>query len=411
MAKNTIVLFLMQIAKYIFPLITVPFLTRVLGPEVYAVRAYTLAVMSLFLMMLEYGFNASGAKTIAETSDALAIRKELTSITFARCALCLIGLFPLIVLIVSVDILREYWVYTVIAYCGTCFKALLPDFVFQGLEEMGIITQRFVVSQLLSVVCIIAFVRSPDDLLLVPVFEGMAALIALMWSWQNVFMKRGLRFVGVDSISVVKAFKSSTPFFISNAATTLFTSLTTLMIGICISDAAEVSYWSVAMTAVSAIQSLYNPVANSLYPHMVKRRDFSLAGKVLKWGTIAAFVIAVAFALLSKAIVMVLAGPGYGSGAYVVALLAPVVFFSYPAIIMGFPILAAVGRIREVTLSSVAAAACHVGGLVLMMMTGHFTVANVSVLRCATELVFMLIRLVFVLRYKVAVSKDMESSR
>lgn len=180
-----------------------------------------------------------------------------------------------------IKILRENFVYVMVAYAGTCLKAALPDFVFQGLEEMGIVTKRFVFSQVISVICIIVFVRSPADLLLVPVFEGLASGIALTWSWHNVFSERQIRLVGIRREHVVRAFKRATPFFVSNASTTILTSFTTIMIGACITDAAEISYWSISMMVVSAIQALFTPVSNSLYPHMVKRKDFVLAKKSL----------------------------------------------------------------------------------------------------------------------------------
>lgn len=82
--------------KVFFPLVTVPYLTRVLGPDIYAVRAYVMAAMSLFLMFLEYGFNASGAKTIAEASSRDLIGREVTSIAMARILLCITGVVPLI---------------------------------------------------------------------------------------------------------------------------------------------------------------------------------------------------------------------------------------------------------------------------------------------------------------------------
>lgn len=398
LAKNTLLLYLLQAAKYFFPLMTVPYLTRVLGPDVYAVRAYVMAAMSLFLMFLEYGFNASGAKTIAEASSRDLIGRAVTSIAIARILLCIAGVVPLVFATLSIEILRENFAYVFVAYAGTCLKAALPDFVFQGLEEMGIVTKRFVFSQIISVVCIIVFVKSPADLLLVPAFEGLASGIALAWSWHNVFSERQIKLVGIRREHVVQAFRCATPFFVSNASTTILTSFTTIMIGAYITDAAEISYWSVSMMAVSAIQALFTPISNSLYPHMVKRKDFVLAKKVVGWGSAASLCVTLGLMAFSPLVMNIVAGSEYSEGASVLALVAPVVFFSYPAIMMGVPILAAVGRAKEVARASLVAAIFQLIGLFGLLLAGGFTIVHIAILRDITELVLLLARVVYVRR-------------
>ena len=150
------------------------------------------------------------------------------------------------------------------------------------------------------------------------------------------------------------------------------------------------------MTAVSAIQSLYSPITNSLYPHMVVRRDFALVKRLLKLGMPAVLVGTVAFAGLSNVIMGLLGGESYLPGAYVIAMVSPVLLFSFPAMLLGFPVLAAVGRVGQLTASSVVSALFHIAGLTVLAAGGWFTVANVAVLRCLTEFVLLASRAAFV---------------
>lgn len=398
--KNTFWQYGLQIAKYLFPFITLPYLTRVLGPDVYAVRAYILAAMTFAQVFLDYGFTSYGTKAVAENSDNRErIQSETSCILYLRLLLCLVGGAAVALATAAVPIMAANPLYVLIAYVGICFKALLPDFVFQGLEDMGIITKRFVVSQAISTVLVFVLVHGAGDLLWVPALEGLASLVALLWSWGNVLHGRGLAFVRVGGAKMLDAFKTSSVFFLSNAATTIFTALTTFLIGVYVADPAEISYWSISMTAVSAIQSLYSPITNSLYPHMVVRRDFALVKRLLKLGMPAVLVGTAAFAGLSNVIMGLLGGESYLPGAYVIAMVSPVLLFSFPAMLLGFPVLAAVGRVRQLTASSVMSALFHVIGMFALVAGGEFTVANVAVLRCGTEAVLMCLRILFVYRF------------
>lgn len=396
-AKNTALQYGLQIAKYIFPFLTIPYLTRVLGPDVYAVRAYVLALMSMMLMLLEYGFNAYGTKVIAEQRESRAeVQIIMTVITLLRLCLCMLGFIILLVVSHEIILLRDNLAYVLIAYLGTAFKALLPDFIFQGFEEMGIITRRYVLSQAVALVLIFSLVRTPDDLILVAVFETVASCIALLWSWGNVIFHRGLRPARIPGDRVGRVFKTSTAFFLSNAATTMFTSLTTLMIGVLVKDVDEISFWSISMMAISAIQSLYTPISNSLYPHVVIRRDFSLVKKLLVVGVPVCAVGTIAYACLSNYVMLILGGPEYLKGSYIVALTAPVLFLSFPAMLIGIPVLAAIGEVKKLTASSVISACFHVLGLFLLAAFNQFTIVHVAVLRCLTEFVLLLSRGIFV---------------
>ena len=391
----------LQVAKYLFPFITIPYLTRVLGPDIYAIRAYILAAMTFAQVFLDYGFNSYGTRQIARKQDDVgALGKETSAIALLRAALCVVGAIVVAVVGAFIPIMAQNPAYVAIAYVCVCFKAMLPDFVFQGLEDMGIITYRFVVSQAVAAALIFAMVHGPGDLLWVPTLESLAALIAFAWSWANVLRARGIKLVKPSRAKLKAAFRTSSVFFLSNAATTIFTCLTTLMIGVLVEDAAQIAYWAVAMTAVQAIQALYTPITNSLYPHMCARQDFALAKRLLIIGLPVVLVGTVAFALLSDVVMLVLGGEQYLGGSYIVAMVSPVLLFSFPAMLVGFPVLAAVGRERQLTASSVASSLFHVAGLVALAAGGWFTIPAVCVLRDCTEAVMLAMRAWFVWKWK-----------
>ena len=397
--KNTFFQYVLQAAKYLFPFVTVAYLTRVLGPETYAVRAYVMAAMTFMLMFLEFGFTNYGTKSIAEATSLEEERDETSAITYCRFMLCGIGAVALIPITIMLPIMAANPLYVAIAFIGTCFKALLPDYVFRGQEDMGIITYRYVVSQAIAVGLMFVLVKSPEDLLLVAVLESLGALVALIWSWENVIRKRKIGFKRVGFPRLKAVMSESAIFFISTMATGILSSITMLFIGYFIHDAAQISYWSVAMTAVVAVQALYSPITNSLYPHMVKRRDFAILKRLMMIGMPTVIIGVILFAYLGDVVMLVLGGEEFVPGSYVIPLVAPILLFSFPAVMLGFPVLGAVGHIKQLTASSVTASLFQITGLCVLAIAGIFSIETVAFLRCSCEAVLMSVRVFFVWRF------------
>lgn len=399
--KNIFWQYLLQIAIYVFPFITLPYLTRVLGPDEYAVRAYSISIINLFVTFIDFGCNAYGTREVARNRDNMEmVRKIVSTIMMQRVVLAIAGLGVLFAIMPTIPVMAENPEYMLIAYFGAVLTAMLPDFVFQGLEDMSILTKRFVVSRLVSLILIFAFIKGPDQLVLVAVFEAVPALIAFVWSWIDVAKKRKIT-LSAKLLSIknsLTTFKTSSIFFLSSASTTIFTNLTTVMIGIYIVDQADISYWSIAAMCISVVQSLYNPIYNSVYPHVVANRDFSIIKKFLILGIPVVILGSIAVVFLAPLAMLILGGEEYLNGAIVLQLLTPVLVFSYPTVLIGYPILAVLNKEKLLTTASVSAALFHIAGLIILAATGNFTIVNVAILRCATELVMLLLRVIFVAR-------------
>ena len=73
--------------------------------------------------------------------------------------------------------------------------------------------------------------------------------------------------------------------------------------------------------------------------------------------------------------------------------------FSYPAVLLGFPVLGAIGREKQLTATSTITAVYHIAGMLVLLALGAFTIPAVAALRCTTEVVLLATRAFFVARY------------
>ena len=191
----------------------------------------------------------------------------------------------------------------------------------------------------------------------------------------------------------------------SSVATTVFFFFYTVLVGIYISDLSQIAQWSLCINIISTIQNLYAPICNSVYPHMIKEKSLSFIHKVLKIYMPIVVVGCVFSFFFSKTALMIVGGEKYVSSYRLFQCMIPILFFSFPAQIYGWPALGAIGKEKYVTTSTIVAAILHILGLIALIWLNKFTLIYLAFLKAGTEMVFMLIRMYFVYTNKNAFCK------
>lgn len=181
--RNTAWQYGLQIIKYLFPLITLPYLTRVLEPDGYAFYAYVVSFMSFAQVFVDFGFNLSGTKRIAKACSVGEENRIVGAVTEARILLCVVAGVVVMVVASVLPLTQGNLTYVFFAFVAVCGKGLVPDFLFQGHEHMGPITTRFLISKIISTMLTFVLVHSMADILWVPVLDILSNGIALAWSF------------------------------------------------------------------------------------------------------------------------------------------------------------------------------------------------------------------------------------
>ena len=383
-------------ARYIFPLLTLPYLARVLGPEAYGVRSYILSMMLFVQTISDYGFNLYGGKRIVKArEDARECSRTMGEIVGAKLLILAVLAVAVACITFTIPLISNKPECVVFGFISVAFNTLMPDFIFIGFEKMGVITSRYVISKSVVTVLVFICVKTSDDLALAFVVEAVGSIVAFGITWRSAIGEIGCS-VPVPRIrGVVSSIIGATPFFLSNVSVAAFNSLATMAIGLCLNDAREVAYWSIAITALNAILSLYNPIANALYPHMVHSQDFRLFNRLILVGSILAALGALLFACCSNLIMAVLGGAEYQAGSYILIQLAPVLVFAYPALMLGGPILGAFGKEKELALSSAIPALVYFAALFVFGFFGKLTLTTAALCRVGAEFALFFARIMY----------------
>lgn len=369
---NLVAQYGLQAAKYIIPFLTLPYLARVLGADSYAVRAYVLSLMTFVNVFLDCGFNLSATKDVVQSRDEMkAVNRVVGSVMLSKAILILTGAIAVAALTWFLPILRDNALYTALAYCAVALNSLCPDFIYIGYERMGPLTTRYIASKTVCLLLTFLLIRSPNELILVPLLDIITSLIAFCWTWVGIKRRFGVRCAFVNPKSSLAALRKSILYFASNASSSVHNSFLTLIIGIAMADQSEVAYWSLMITAITAAQSLYSPIGNALYPHMLARKNMRLMERILLIAIPVVTLGCILFWFMSDLIMLVLGGSEYVGTGSLLQLLTPVLWFSFFGMLFGWPVLGSRNRVRQMTLSTAT------GALVAIVMSVTLCFAGV----------------------------------
>ena len=398
LAKNTVMLYVMQISGYVFPLLTFPYLTRVLGAEKYGTVVFANSIMSYFTIFIEFGFLISGTNSCSLAADD---KDKLGRITFgiiqAKCILSILAAAVLFAGCAFVQKMRQDFQFFALSFGGIFLTVFLPDFLFRGIEKMSVITYRVLASKAVYTAVIFAFVRKGSDYFLVPVATIGANLVAIILTWIEIFRKRMIVFSAVPAKAVLLRLRESSLFFLSRIATTFYTSLNTVLLGFKF-PAAVVGQYGAANAIANTCRSLMSPISDSIYPYMVKRKNFVLVKKLLLLLEPLVIVCCALLWFFSPRAVRVVCGAGYEHAVPMLRAMLPIVAVTLPAYLCGYPVLGALGKLKWANLSVVISASFHVVGLVVLAVAGQVGFIQVIALTCCTQFLELGIRMAVIFR-------------
>ncbi len=270
LAKDTLILFGVQISGYVLPLVTLPFLTRVLGPTNFGLTALGTALVVYFVVVTDWGFSVTGTREIAIVQDQPEkIARSYSTIMACKVFLLAVCFVTLVAVVMGVPKLRAYWPLYFVSFLqvvGSCFS---PNWLLQGMQRMRFIAYSDYGAKVISVILIFALVRRSSDYMLVAALQSGGFLVSAIIGLTIVFGKLQVRIVRPALVDMRAAFIMGWPVFLSLASMTAMSSTNTMIVG-AMASPAEVGLLSAAQRLIIAARSLANPITGAVYPHMSK---------------------------------------------------------------------------------------------------------------------------------------------
>ena len=266
--RNALSLYGIQVASYLLPLLTFPYLARVLGKEKFGLIAWSQAFVGYFMTITEYGFNFSVVRDISiSRNDPAQLNRIYTSAMAARFLLMLGCLAVMTVAVFAVPKFRAEWALYYINFLSVVGLALFPQWLFQGIERMGFITVREIGARVLGLMFVFVLVRSSSDYLWAALIMSGSTAVAGLIGLLYVERLTGVRFTSTSGKEIWQVLREGWHVFLSTASITLYTRSNIVILGL-ITTEAEVGAFAAAGRIVDSAKVLVFPLTNSIYPHV-----------------------------------------------------------------------------------------------------------------------------------------------
>jgi PST family polysaccharide transporter len=399
--KNTIMLYILQFSTYLLAFIVVPYETRVLGPTVYGKLGVATAIMVYFQLVIDFGFILSATEDVSRNrEDNAFLRNIFTSVTVAKLFLTAGSLVVLMVLCRAVRSWQGNTLFFTLFFAATAINSMMPDYLYRGLEDMTAITVRTVLIKLFFTCMIFVLLKTPEQLCVIPALNIVGNLAALIGVYMHLNKKYNVRFVKPDMAGVGEALRRSSKFFYSRIATTAYTAANTIIIDLLTKGGSTVGYYTSADKLITTGKSAMSPISDSLYPYMVKNRDFKLVKKVLLIAEPIIAVFCVAVFIFAKPLCLWFFGAEYGPVAPILRAMLPVGIVILPSYILGFPTLTAMGLSKHANYSVIFGSCLHVVNLLVLYFTGHMNEVTLGALISIAETAILAYRVIVIARHR-----------
>lgn len=358
-SKNYFYNLFYQILVIVMPLITTPYLSRVLGAEAIGIYSYTLSIVTYFILFGTLGISMYGQREIAYVQDE---EKKRSKVFWE------VVLLKVIMMTISIAVFwftygsgNQYKIYYRILTIELISQCIDISWFFQGIEEFKKTVIRNSIVKLLFAISIFIFVKSPNDLIKYIIIIACANLLGNLSLWM--YVPKYIRKIKIKELQIFKHLKPTIMLFIPQIAIQIYTVLDKTMLGQMIENKAEVGYYEQAQKVVKLLLTIVTSLGTVMVPRMAStfaKGDNEQLKKYMynsfQFVFSLSFPIMGGIILVSKEFVPIFFGQGYDKVILLINIIVPIILFIGLSSIIGTQFLLPTKKQKEYTISVIAGA-------------------------------------------------------
>lgn len=273
LVQNFSYLAFLQIAGYIFPLITIPYLARVIGVEGFGKIAFASAIIVWFQTVADWGFNYTATRDVAKNRDDKEKVSEIFSnVLWARCLLVLLSFALLVLAILIIPKFKENQAIILVTFLLVPGHIMFPDWFFQAMERMKYITILNILSKLLFTIAVFVFIKEKSDYILQPLFTSLGFVLSGFIAMYYILGRWKVKLQAPSIKPIMKTIKGSTDVFINNLLPNFYYSFSILLLGFYGGQVAN-GKLDAGNKFNSISQQLFGILSRTFYPFLSRRID------------------------------------------------------------------------------------------------------------------------------------------
>jgi len=290
----------LQIVEKLVPMVTIPYLIRVIGIEKWGLITFSQSFVLYFGTIVGYGFHMTAVREISMNQDNKEeISKIFSSVIMAKFILCLFSFFLYLTIVFSFKNFYKELTVFLINYGYVVGYMLFPDWFFQGMEKMKFSTILVSISRFFFLVLIFIFIRRPSDYVYVPLLNSIGIFVAGILGLGIAFHTFKIRFKIPTLTEIIFQFKNGWHIFLSQLFLSLYTNTRVFVLGI-FTNNTIVGYYAIAEKITNLLGIPLGIFANAIYPRLsyLYTKSKSSFLKVFKYLSVGGFIWGAAIVLL-----------------------------------------------------------------------------------------------------------------
>lgn len=342
--RNAVALGLVQIVGYVAPFLALMRLTDVLGVSTYGVVAFSIGIVQIGAVIVDVGFLLSATQRISVSREKRHFVARLSGAVFCiKLVAFLVTAVAIFAFAMLTDTYANYSMLFVLSLLPLLGHTLQPIWLFSGIERMGYVTVFMIVTKMSFVGLVYLLVQAEGDYLLVPLSDGVAQLSGAAIGLFLIY-RSGYHVVLPTWRDLRYALRLTRGFYMSRLAVTAYSGSAILLLGI-VTTPALVAAYSLAEQLYRALQSLFGPIVQALYPYIARERDLLLLRKVAMGFAAAALVGGVVGYFISPWLIGRIFGPEWLSSVAVLNVFFVALAVHVLTVLAGYPLAAALNRL------------------------------------------------------------------
>jgi polysaccharide transporter, PST family len=403
--SNFISLSVLQGANYLLPLITLPYLVRVLGPEKVGLIFFAEAFIQYFVIITDYGFNLTATREISINRDNNnKLAEVFTSIIIIKIVLMFLCIIIMSCLVFTFEKFATNWQIYYITFGVVFGSVLFPDWFFQGMERMKYITFLNILSKLFFTLSIFILIHKSSDYIYVPLINSLGYLIAgLLGQWFAI-KEFKIKYGKVQFKKIYEYFVHSTQFFLSRFIITVYTNTNTLLIGL-IFNYRDVALYSTASKLVTVIRRPWDILDTTIYPYINKTKNVKLLKKIIVISFLTAVLTTIFFIVLSSHVILLILGKKFMDAVFLFNILLLKLPFISIHVLLGASCLVVFGKYKYFNLSVIYGALIYMVVIGLLMIMNLISLKIITVSAVAVDIFILLYRYFYVCKFDLLRAK------
>lgn len=231
--ENFLSLTFLKVLGMVLPLITLPYLIRVLGFERYGIIVLANSLMVYFQSVTDFSFMITATRDVAVfRSSPKKLNLIFSNVLLVKCLFLAISLLFILFIVLLYEPFynnKEIFLLSTLSLLG---HALLPDWFFQGVERMKVITIISTIIRVIFTVSVFIFIANENDYWLLPLLQGLGSVGAGAAAQYIMLNKYNIKFYWLKPQRLKNTIKSNFPIFVNQFFPTLYNNTSTFLLGL-----------------------------------------------------------------------------------------------------------------------------------------------------------------------------------